>query len=106
MFGLGFTLVVFWIIETPDKFINSKKAKKKYGTLIEDLKIKKSFILIAYYPLYLIRRLAFLLILILQLEMPIAQLIEIILLTNIPVLFTLTFRSSFISSFLDHSKEH
>ena len=106
MFGVGFTAVVFWLVETPDKFINSKKVKKKYGILIEDLKIKESFILIAYYPLYLIRRLAFLLILVFQLEMPIAQLIEIILLTNIPVLFTLTLRCSFTSSFVDHSKEH
>ena len=92
MFGVGFTVVVFWLIETPYEYITSKEVNKAYGILIEDLTIKKSVMFIAYYPLYLVRRLTFLFILILQLEMPIAQLIEIILLTNVPVLFILTFR--------------
>ena len=45
-----------WLIETSDRRIEKPAFKERYGSLIEELDLKRDYFCRYYYPIYMIRR--------------------------------------------------
>lgn len=75
----------FYLIELPIDQLKTEEFKDKYGTIIEDVKIEPKPLF--FYPLYLLRRFAYALGLIILYEHPVIQLIVMIIVTILPVSF-------------------
>ena len=75
----------FYWAELPLEELTAESFKKKYGTIIEDVKIESMTVF--FYPLFLLRRFVYALLLILLYEHPNVQLMALIIVTIIPVFY-------------------
>ena len=66
-----------WLVETPDEEVEKDEFKESFGTLLEEMDLKKDFYCRYYYPLYMMRRIVYSLLLVIGDGYPMIQLIII-----------------------------
>ena len=83
--GIVFIYVIFQLVELPDDVIIEPIFETRYGLISEGIPDKTYVIGMIYYPLYLIRRLAYVIILILLYKYPLIQIFAIVITNSLPV---------------------
>jgi len=84
--SFGFLARSFWLVERPLKVLRSKAFKERYGNIVEDLIVRKKHLVARYYyPIYLIRRIIYAVVLIVLYEYPKIQMGLIIFVTTGPM---------------------
>jgi len=87
---IGFFAKSFHWVEFPIKKLKSKYFKEAYGNIVEELKITKRNLLARYYyPIYILRRIFYAIILIVLIDYPYIQIWLILLGTSLPMLLYL-----------------
>ena len=82
---MAIIFIIFIISETPNEEITNPKFTNAYGIIVEKIDITKPIIVKAFYPLYLIRRFIYAILLVCMHSYPIYQLVIIIFCLIIPV---------------------
>jgi len=89
--AFGFIVKSFHLVEKSSSVLETNEFKETYGNIVEDLKVKKGRLWPRYYyPIYLIRRLVYAVVLIVLIDYPFIQLWLIIFVTTIPILLYLS----------------
>jgi len=89
--AFGFIVKSFNLVEKPRRVLKTARFKETYGNIVEDLKVlKRGLWSRYYYPIYLIRRLFYAVVLIVLIDYPFIQLWLIIFGTTIPMLLYLS----------------
>ena len=78
-------MLSLWLIERSDKNIIRDEFKHRYGTIVAEIDIAKSFYCRYYYPLQMIRGMIYVVLLVAFSDYPKIQLVSIPVLLNFPV---------------------
>lgn len=78
MFLIFWPFVIFNIVCMPPKYVKSKQFDEKYGTLVEDIKVKGALWKRCYYPLFVYERLVITGMLVILYAYPVHQLVLVL----------------------------
>ena len=96
MVGLFWQFILLNVLSFPPRYIRTKKFDNKYGTITEDIFIKRGMYQRAYYPLFVFQRLLLTGTLIMLYSYPLYQIFIIFVLQISVSIVTITFTDDYV----------